>query len=303
LATSDEILAILDQPATQTAIVDTRPSEQYAGQAVWTPAGSRYLDAGKAWVDVEGRRLRGGRIPGAVSLPSTGNFDPQSWTLLDLAGLRERAASAGLQPGQRVILYCGVGISASMGLFALHLAGYPDLALYDASWEEWGHDPHLPVTVADLTTPVTRHLDALCLPYRLFHHPGPVNSLAQAALERGQQPEQVVRSIVFRLSEDQFVMVLMAGPAQVSWPRLRSHLGISRLTMASEVEVLEATGYPLGAVSPFGLPTSMRTLLDRGVLQQNIISLGSGQRGVAVIMKSEDLHSGLGEVEIGEFAS
>ncbi len=190
-----------------------------------------------------------------------------------------------------------------MGLFALHLAGYPDLALYDASWDEWGHDPHLPITIADLTTPVTRHLDALRLPYRLFHHPGPVNSLAQAALERNQQPEQVVRSIVFRLAEGQFVMVLIAGPAQISWPRLRSHLGISRLTMASEVEVLEATGYALGAVSPFGLPTPIRTLLDRSVLQQNVISLGSGQRGVAVIMKSEDLHRGLGEVEIGEFAS
>jgi Cys-tRNA(Pro)/Cys-tRNA(Cys) deacylase len=112
-----------------------------------------------------------------------------------------------------------------------------------------------------------------------------------------------VRSIVFRLAEGQFVMVLIAGPAQISWPRLRSHLGISRLTMASEVEVLEATGYVLGAVSPFGLPTPIRTLLDRSVLQQNVISLGSGQRGVAVIMKSEDLHKGLGEVETGEFAS
>ena len=303
LATADDILTILDDPAAEVAIVDTRPAEQHAGQAVWTPAGSRYLPSGKAWVDADGRRLRAGRIPGAISLPSTENFDAQSWTLLAPDALRKRAASAGLQPDQRVILYCGVGISASMGLFALHLAGYPDLALYDASWDEWGHDPHLPITVADLTTPVTRHLDALRLPYRLFHHPGPVNSLAQAALERNQQPEQVVRSIVFRLAEGQFVMVLIAGPAQISWPRLRYHLGISRLTMASEVEVLEATGYVLGAVSPFGLPTPIRTLLDRSVLQQNVISLGSGQRGVAVIMKSGDLHKGLGEVETGEFAS
>jgi prolyl-tRNA editing enzyme YbaK/EbsC (Cys-tRNA(Pro) deacylase) len=50
-------------------------------------------------------------------------------------------------------------------------------------------------------------------------------------------------------------MVLMAGPSQISWPRLRAALDVSRLSMASEVEVLEATGYPLGAVSPFGLPT------------------------------------------------
>ena len=303
LATSDEILAILDNPAARAVVLDTRPSEQYTGQAVWTPGGSHYLPPGKAWVDAGGRRLRGGRIPGAVSLPSTGNFDPQNWTLLNSDTLGDRARAAGLESSQRIILYCGVGISASLGLFALHLAGYPDLALYDASWEEWGHDPRLPVTVADLTTPVTRALDARCLPYRLFHHPGPVNSLAQAALERNQQPEQVVRSIVFRISEEQFVMVLMAGPAQISWPRLRTALGVSRLSMASEVEVLEATGYPLGAVSPFGLPTPMRILVDRGVLKPEFISLGSGLRGLAIIMKSKDVLKGLGEVEIGDFGS
>ena len=301
LATSDEILSILDSPTARAVILDARPQEQFTGQAVWTPGGSLYLPPGKAWVDVGGRRLRGGRIPNAVSLPSTGNFDPQSWTLLKPDILRDRAQSAGVEPGQRIILYCGVGISASMGLFALHLAGFPNLALYDASWEEWGHDPRLPVTVADFTTPVTRALDALRLPYRLFHHTGPVNSLAQAALERKQQPEQIVRSIVFRISEEQLVMVLMAGPSQISWPRLRTALSVSRLSMASEVEVLEATGYPLGAVCPFGLPNPMRILVDRGVLKPDFISLGSGLRGVAVIMKSKDMLKGLGKVEIGDF--
>ena len=33
----------------------------------------------------------------------------------------------------------------SIGLFALYLAGYRDVALYDASWEEWGTDPKRPV--------------------------------------------------------------------------------------------------------------------------------------------------------------
>ena len=55
------------------------------------------------------------------------------------------AEAAGVEPEQRVILYCGVGISASLGLFALHLAGYHDLALYDGSWIEWGSDPHRPL--------------------------------------------------------------------------------------------------------------------------------------------------------------
>ncbi len=153
----------------------------------------------------------------------------------------------------------------------------------------------------DDSTPVTRALDALHIPYRIFRHPGQVRSLEQAARERGQRPEQVIRSILFRLAKDQFVMVLVAGPGQLSWPALRSYLGQSRLAMASEAEVMAATGYPLGAVSPFGLPGPMRVLVDRSVLEQAEISIGSGVRNTTVLMKKKDLISALGEVEIGYF--
>jgi thiosulfate/3-mercaptopyruvate sulfurtransferase len=145
VAYRDEILQALQDPHSKTAIVDTRPPEQHAGQAVWTPPGRLYIPKGHSWVAAGGRLLRGGRIPGAISLPSSGNLDPGDWTFLSAEQLRARAMDAGLSYRQRVITYCGVGISASLGLFALHLAGFMDLALYDASWEEWGHDPDLPI--------------------------------------------------------------------------------------------------------------------------------------------------------------
>ena len=149
--------------------------------------------------------------------------------------------------------------------------------------------------------PVSIALHDLGVPHRIFHHAGPVSSLEQAALERGQGAEQVVRSLVFRLSEGEFVMVLVAGPAQVSWPALRAYLGRSRISMASEEEVLAATGYRVGAVSPFGLPAPMRTLADVSVFVPEEVSIGSGERSVAVILASADLRRALGEVEIGRF--
>ena len=153
----------------------------------------------------------------------------------------------------------------------------------------------------DDSTPVTRALDALDIPYRFYRHPGTVHSLEQAAKERGQRPEQVVRSIVFRLAQGQYVMVLVAGPKQVSWPALRSYLGVSRITMASQAEVLATTGYQLGSVSPFGIPAPMRILVDRSVLQEEEISIGSGERYTTIIMRQDDLMKALGAVEIGEF--
>jgi Cys-tRNA(Pro) deacylase len=136
----------------------------------------------------------------------------------------------------------------------------------------------------DSSTPVTRFLDEKGISYRFFRHPGVVHSLEQAAAERGQRPEQIIRSIVFRLSHGGFVMVLVAGEHQVSWQALRRHLGTSRISMATEAEVLEVTGYPLGAVSPFGTHQPIRILVDRGVLHENEISVGSGLRYTTVIM-------------------
>jgi Cys-tRNA(Pro) deacylase len=145
--------------------------------------------------------------------------------------------------------------------------------------------------------PVSLELEKLGIPHRIFRHVGKVTSLEQAARERGQRPEQIVRSILFRTGEDEYLMVLVAGPAQISWKALRTYLGQSRLTMASEAEVLAVTGYPIGAVSPFGTARSLRVLVDASVFAEEEISIGSGIRGTTIILKSEDLKRALGEVE------
>jgi Cys-tRNA(Pro) deacylase len=150
-------------------------------------------------------------------------------------------------------------------------------------------------------TPVTEALDAAGIPYRFFRHPGQVTSLEQAARERGQEPIQVIRSIVFRLAKGDFAMVLVAGPTQISWPALREYLGQSRMTTADKSEILTTTGYPIGAVSPLGLPKPMRIMVDRSVVQEGEISIGSGVRSTTVILRSADLLKALGSVEIDDF--
>jgi len=149
--------------------------------------------------------------------------------------------------------------------------------------------------------PAAQALTSLAIQHQIFRHTGPVESLEQAASERSQSSGQVVRSILFRLGEGNFVMVLMPGQQQVSWPALRAYLGQSRLTMASEDEVLEATSYRVGAVSPFGLPAPMRILADESVFVPEEISIGSGERGVAIILKSADLRKSIKNLEVGQF--
>lgn len=149
--------------------------------------------------------------------------------------------------------------------------------------------------------PISLYLETRGIPHRVFRHAGPVHSLEQAAAERGQRPEQVVRSILFRLGAAGFAMALVAGPAQVSWPALRRYLGQSRLTMAAPGEVLAVTGYVTGAVGPFGLSQPVRMLVDETVLKEEELSIGSGERGATIILQRDDLLSALGEYETACF--
>ncbi len=144
----------------------------------------------------------------------------------------------------------------------------------------------------DEKPPASAALEEMGVAHSVFRHAGPVESLEQAAEERGEQPEQVVRSILFRLGEEQYAMALVGGRAQISWKRLRKYMGQSRLTMASEAEVLEVTGYRVGAVSPFGVRRAVRVLVDPSLLKQEEVSLGSGVRGTAIIMKTKDMIGG-----------
>jgi len=144
LATAVDIENALHNP--HFALVDTRPPEQFAGQAVWTPDGSLYLPQGQDWVMINGRKMQAGHLPGAIHLHATPNQNPESnWCYHDPETLRQRFVNAGVQPEQKVITYCGVGISGANGLFALYLAGYRNLALYDASWAEWGTGEKRPI--------------------------------------------------------------------------------------------------------------------------------------------------------------
>jgi len=154
--------------------------------------------------------------------------------------------------------------------------------------------------------PASIALEKLNIPHRVFHHTTHLTSFEQAAAERKQRPEQIVRSILFQIRPEEFVMVLVAGREQVDWKKLRQLVGRSRIRMAKEDEVLEVTGYRVGTVSPFGLKNQARpefdrrvkVLIDASVLEEDEISTGSGVRNMAIIMKSADLRRALGDAEI-----
>jgi Cys-tRNA(Pro) deacylase len=136
------------------------------------------------------------------------------------------------------------------------------------------------------------------VPHRIFKHETPVMSFEQAAADRNQRPGQIVRSILFNIRPEEFLMVLVAGPDQIDWRKLRQLVKRSRVRMATEEEVLEITGYRVGTVSPFGLRNQVKVLIDASVLREDEVSIGSGVRSTAIILKTEELRRALGDAEI-----
>jgi Cys-tRNA(Pro)/Cys-tRNA(Cys) deacylase len=123
-------------------------------------------------------------------------------------------------------------------------------------------------------------VEAAGLAHRVIRH-GPVRSLAEAAEARGVQPAAVVKTLVVRRGDGDFLFVLVPGDRTISWPKLRELLGVSRMSMPDAATALEATGYERGTITPFGSTTAWPVVADERLMGHEV-TLGGGAHGVAL---------------------
>jgi prolyl-tRNA editing enzyme YbaK/EbsC (Cys-tRNA(Pro) deacylase) len=135
-------------------------------------------------------------------------------------------------------------------------------------------------------------LEASGLNFRITRH-APVRSLAEAAAARRLKPEQLVKTLVVRRADDDYLFVLVPGGRTISWPKLRALLGVTRLSMPDAAVALDVTGYERGTITPFGATTAWPVVADARVAGQ-AVSIGAGAHGVAATVDGSRLVLALG---------
>ncbi|MBK5249080.1 MAG: YbaK/EbsC family protein [Actinomycetales bacterium] len=134
-------------------------------------------------------------------------------------------------------------------------------------------------------------LHAAGLAHEITRH-GRVSSLAEAAAARGVDPADIIKTIVVRRGQDDFLFVLVPGGRTIAWPKLRALLGVTRLSMPDATTALEVTGYERGTITPFGATTAWPVIADATLLGRRV-SIGAGAHGVAASVDGDALVAAL----------
>ena len=150
------------------------------------------------------------------------------------------------------------------------------------------------MTVEGPDTPATRALTASGIAHTIVVH-GRVGSLEEAARVRGLTPGQVLKTIVVRRGSGDYLFVLVPGTREISWPRLRTVLGVNRLSMPNAAKAKDVTGYERGTITPFGAkpaphggpwPVIADIMITEG---DGPFSIGAGAHGVSATIDGGDL--------------
>lgn len=135
-------------------------------------------------------------------------------------------------------------------------------------------------------------LEASGIEHRISHY-GRASSLAESAALRGLEPRDIIKTLVVRRGSGDYVFVLVPGDREISWPKLRAHLGVNRLSMPPADKARDVTGYERGTITPFGSTTAWPVIADATVPGRTI-SMGAGEHGVGATAGADDIIRALG---------
>ena len=118
-------------------------------------------------------------------------------------------------------------------------------------------------------------------------------SLPEAAELLGIPPAAIVKTLVVKRSDDTFLFALIPGDRAISWPKLRSVVGVNKLQLPDPQRALAATGYERGTIVPVGSSTEWPIFADERIVGRRI-AMGAGAHGYSMFVEADDLIAAYG---------
>lgn len=143
------------------------------------------------------------------------------------------------------------------------------------------------------TTPALDALETAGVPHRVVRTERARSAEESAGLQ-GIPLGSLLRTIVVRLGEDDYVFVLVPGGRRFDWPKLRALLGVTRMSLPDADEAQAVTGYPRGAITPFGSSRLWPVVADAAIEALEVVAIGGGAHGVNVHLAPSDLVAATG---------
>jgi Cys-tRNA(Pro)/Cys-tRNA(Cys) deacylase len=142
------------------------------------------------------------------------------------------------------------------------------------------------------TTAAIEAAERAGIPFRVIRTERAHSAEESAALQ-GIPLAALLRTIVIRRGEDDYVFVLIPGGRRFDWPKVRAQLGVRRLSLPDADEAHEVTGYERGAITPFGAKRAWPVIVDASVAGLDTVALGGGAHGVNLHLAPADLVTAL----------
>jgi Cys-tRNA(Pro) deacylase len=140
----------------------------------------------------------------------------------------------------------------------------------------------------DPDTPALRALAGSDLDFEIVRTQR-ARSAEESAAFQGIELGQLLRTIVVRRGAEDYVFVLVPGGRQIDWPKLRAHLGVSRLSLPDAEEAKTATGYERGTITPFGSSSPWPVIADALIPSLDRVAIGGGGHGNNLHLYGADL--------------
>ena len=141
-------------------------------------------------------------------------------------------------------------------------------------------------------TPALEAIAAAAVPHRVVRTER-AGSAEESASLQGIPTGALLRTIVVRRGDDDYLFVLVPADRRVDWPKLRTHLGVRRLTLPDADEARAATGYERYTITPFGATRAWPVIVDSSAVGHEVVSVGGGGFGINVHLAPADLVAAL----------